>query len=282
MYGMWYNDASSALMKPLGNFLVMWSFHSFSLDHHHTSIILQVGCARTLVTIPHTLHKDNSNKPGNPFWYSLELCFKVSGFRDGGWLLNLGDWKLSSGPQQGKSEGFDSCDRPNNLTQIELKSSIFQHVWPWNLMDDLAKQKGSFSIVHQALCIISNPLVKSNWSYSPETLNSGHNRLFFVPCDLEIWRMTLKNNRIPFLNNINLCASFHHHMQIQPGVTVRKRLNWGLTSVTLTFDLWPWSFAWTSLLSMVIITPKNFMVIRWWKHSEKGITDRQTDWLNRS
>ena len=27
--------------------------------------------------------------------------------------------------EQGKSEGFDSCDRPSNLTQIGLKSSIF-------------------------------------------------------------------------------------------------------------------------------------------------------------
>ena len=40
---------------------------------------------------------------------------------------------------QGKSEGFDSCDWPSNLTQIELKSSIFQPMWPWNLMDDLEK-----------------------------------------------------------------------------------------------------------------------------------------------
>ena len=39
--------------------------------------------------------------------------------------------------KQGKSEGFDSCDRPSNLTQIGLKLSIFQPVWPWNLMDDL-------------------------------------------------------------------------------------------------------------------------------------------------
>ena len=41
--------------------------------------------------------------------------------------------------QQGKSEGFDSCDRPSNLAQIWSKSSIFQPVWPWNLMDDLLK-----------------------------------------------------------------------------------------------------------------------------------------------
>ena len=39
--------------------------------------------------------------------------------------------------KQGKSEGFDSCDRPSNLAQIWSKSSIFQPVWPWNLMDDL-------------------------------------------------------------------------------------------------------------------------------------------------
>ena len=43
-------------------------------------------------------------------------------------------------PSQGKSEGFDSCDWPSNLTQIGLKSSINQPVWPWNLMNDLEKQ----------------------------------------------------------------------------------------------------------------------------------------------
>ena len=30
--------------------------------------------------------------------------------------------------EQGKSEGFDSCDQPNNLTQKGLKSLIFQSV----------------------------------------------------------------------------------------------------------------------------------------------------------
>ena len=98
--------------------------------------------------------------------------------------------------------------------------------------------------------------------------------------------MTLKNNRAPIFCHIKLYASFHRHMCIQTGVMVRKWLNWVLTSVTLTFDLWPWPFAWTSLLSMVL-TPDNFMMIRWWKHSEKGVTDgptdrrtdRQTDWL---
>ena len=88
--------------------------------------------------------------------------------------------------------------------------------------------------------------------------------------------MTLKNNRAPLLSNIKLYASFHHHMRIQTGVTVRKRLSWVVTSVTLTFDLWPWPFAWTLLLSLVI-TPENFMIIRWWEHSQKGVTDGRTD-----
>ena len=41
--------------------------------------------------------------------------------------------------KQGKSEGFDSCDSPSNVTKIGFKSSIFQPMWPWNLMDDLEK-----------------------------------------------------------------------------------------------------------------------------------------------
>ena len=88
--------------------------------------------------------------------------------------------------------------------------------------------------------------------------------------------MTLKNNRAPLLSNIKLYALFHHHMWIQTGVTVRKRLSWVVTSLTLTFHLWPWPFAWTLCWSLVI-TPENFMMIRWWEHSQKGVTDRRTD-----
>ena len=59
----------------------------------------------------------------------------------------------------------------------------------------------------QALCIILYPLVNSNLSYSPETLNSGQNRRFFEPCDLEILRMILKNDRNLFYATL----SFVHH-----------------------------------------------------------------------
>ena len=87
----------------------------------------------------------------------------------------------------------------------------------------------------------------------------------------------VKNNRAPLLCHIKLCASFHCHIWLQTGVTVRKWLNWVLTSVTLTFDLWSLPFPWISLLSMVI-TPENFMMIRWWEHSEKGVMDGHLQW----
>ena len=87
--------------------------------------------------------------------------------------------------------------------------------------------------------------MNSNWSYSPETLISGRNWQYFVPCDLEIWWMTLKNNRAPLLCCFKLCASFHSHWWIQTGVTVRKRPIWVkiddfFSRVTLKFDVWPW------------------------------------------
>ena len=158
--------------------------------------------------------------------------------------------------------------------------------------------------------------MKSNLSYSLETLKSGKNWRFFIPhdlenwrmtfnkanlrdliavmglvillkigfkslisdsCNLEIWWMTSKNNRALLLYYVKLCASFQSHWWIQTGVTVRKWLNWVMTSVTLTFDLWPWPFAWTSLLSLVT-TPE----ISWYDDGnivqKVWQTDGRTDW----
>ena len=63
-------------------------------------------------------------------------------------------------------------------------------------------------------------------AYSQETPNLGQNRWCFVPCDLEIWWMTLENNRASLLCCFKLCATFHGHRWIQTGVTVRKRPIW--------------------------------------------------------
>ena len=72
--------------------------------------------------------------------------------------------------------------------QSGSNSTIFRAVRPWNLTDDLAKQWGTSSMLLQALCIISYPLVNSNLSYSPETLNSGQNRRFFLA--VWLWNLT--------------------------------------------------------------------------------------------
>ena len=67
-------------------------------------------------------------------------------------------------------------------SQFGSKSTIFLAVWPWNLTDDLEKQKGTSRKQHQALCIISSSYVNSNWSYGPETAKLG--------LDLWYWPLT--------------------------------------------------------------------------------------------
>ena len=80
-------------------------------------------------------------------------------------------------------------------------------------------------------------------------------------------------------------------LEKQTGVTVRKCSIWVkidhffFSRVTLKFDgwpyktighlFWPWPFAWTSRLSMVITL--EIFRIRWQKHCQKGVIDGQTD-----
>ena len=121
------------------------------------------------------------------------------------------------------------------------KIDVFCPVWTWNLTDDLENNKAPllcyFKLCATFLAISGNA-----------QFGSKSSKLFAVwP-----WNLTDDNNKTPILSSVKHCASFHHHMWIQSGVTVRKRLNWLLTSVTLTSDLWPWPFAWTSRLSLVM------------------------------
>ena len=92
-------------------------------------------------------------------------------------------------------------------------------VWYW-------KTIGHLFYVLQAFCIISWPLVNSIWRYSPETPDLGQIRRFLEPCNLEMWRMTFKNNRTPLQCYFKLCASFRSHWCIQTWVRVRKRPIW--------------------------------------------------------
>ena len=116
--------------------------------------------------------------------------------------------------------------------------------------------------------------MNSNWSYSPETLNSGKTRRFFGPRDLEIWRTTSKNNRAPLLYHYKVyhfVAICEFQLELQSG-------NHQFVSKLAFFvpcdpDLR--LFTWT-LLSSRAITPENSMLIRWKQHGEKKC-DRQAD-----
>ena len=282
------------------------------------------------------------------------------------WVLSCVTLKFDNDFEERISEGFDSCDWPSNFSQIGFKSSIFSpcdlEIWWW---PDLEKPLGTSFILCQAFASFQI----DRWIQTGvirETLNSGWNwwyfvscaslqsrewiqtgvtvrkrtiRIkignFFVPCDLEMWPMTLKinrapllccfklcasfhshqwiqtrvavrkrpiwvkiddflalvpwnltddleNNRAPLLSSLKLCASFHDHIWIQTGVAVRKCAIWVkidgvfFSRVTLKFDLWPWSFAWTSLLPLVI-TLENFIMIRGWEHGQKGRMDGRTE-----
>ena len=71
------------------------------------------------------------------------------------------------------------------------------------------------------------------------------NHQFFSPCDVEIWCITLKNNRLPLLHYIKLCVSCQIHRWHRTEVTLRKRsirvkIDDFLSLVTLKFDGWPW------------------------------------------
>ena len=120
--------------------------------------------------------------------------------------------------------------------KFRSKSAIFwSHVilkldgWPWKTIH-LFYATSSF--LHHFIGI-------GQYSYSLESPTLGKNWRFLVPCDLEIWQMTLENNRAPHLTYLKLCASFCSHRSIQTVVTVRKRQIW--VKIAIFCPLWPWN-----------------------------------------
>ena len=120
---------------------------------------------------------------------------------------------------QGKSEGFDSCDRPSNLTQIGYDFYHCSAYMALNLDGKIRKKKqyGASSMLHQ-------DLFQSHQWISTVTVQERTNRVkicnFVVP--VWPWWMALKNNRAPPLCHFKLNASFRSHRSIQTGVAIRK------------------------------------------------------------
>ena len=107
-------------------------------------------------------------------------------------------------------------------------------------------KQGTSCRLRQALCIISKPSVNSNWSYSPEILNSGQNWWFFLAhVILKFGRRPWKTTGYLFYATSSYVHHFINHQSNQTGVTVRKRpirveiVNF-LSCVTLKFDGWSW------------------------------------------
>ena len=133
---------------------------------------------------------------------------------------------MPSDQQQCKSEGFDSCDRPNNLTQIGFNHQFYSpcdlEIW-W-----MTSKNYRAPLLHcNKLCASfqSHRWIKPGvtvWKHSIRVKICD----FFIPCDLEIWWMTLKNSRAPLLCCFKLCSSFHSDQWIQTKVTVQKHLIW--------------------------------------------------------
>ena len=102
--------------------------------------------------------------------------------------------------------------------------------WPWKTIGHLFYATSSF--VHHFGAIGDFKLESS-----PETSTLGQIRRFLEPCDLEIWRMTLKKNRAPLECYCKLRASFCCHRWFQTGDTVRKRPIW--VKIEIFRAVWP-------------------------------------------
>ena len=139
--------------------------------------------------------------------------------------------------------------------RFRSKSAIFLSHVTWKFDEWHWKTIGHLFYATSPSVHFLQPSVNSTLSYSPETPISGQNRRVSA-------RATLKFDGQPCKTigprNAQIGAKFV------------------LSSVTLTFDIWPWSFARTSLLS-IVITPGNFMMIRWRGHNGKVVVDRRTD-----
>ena len=105
-------------------------------------------------------------------------------------------------------------EMPSWNVEIRTKSLIFRSVWPWNLTDDLEKNRAPLLYHFKFYASFrSHSWIQAGvtfwkchnwaWFYRLETRNSVKNGQIIVPNDLEIWRMTLENNRAPLLCHEN-------------------------------------------------------------------------------
>ena len=111
--------------------------------------------------------------------------------------------------------------------------------WPWKIVGHLFCATSSFARYFKAIGEFKLDLPSENAHFAPighlsyaatifvphsvaiggfklelQSVNTqfGSNSAIFVPCDLEIWQIILKNNRAPLLCYFKLGASFRSHL----------------------------------------------------------------------
>ena len=164
---------------------------------------------------------DNPKNNRAPLLYYIKLC---ASFQIHQWIQT--GVKVRKHPIWVKFDDF--------FSHVNLQVDV----WPWKTIVHLFYATSSF--VHHFVAISESKL-----ELQSKMPNLGQIRQFLELCDLEIWRMTLKNNRAPPLCYLKLCASFRSHWWIQTAVTVWKITIWVkidhfFSRVTLQFDIWPW------------------------------------------
>ena len=161
-----------------------------------------------------------------------------------------------------ESIGEYKLELQSRNAQFGSKSAFFCPVWPWNLTDDLEKNRAPFLCcfklcasfhshqwIHTGVTVQKPPIwVKIDDFFSCVTL-----KLNGWPCKtigeplicyfklyesfhtnwwIQIWvtvpkrSIRVKNNRAPLLCYFKLCAAFRTHWWIQTGVAVHKRPMW--------------------------------------------------------
>ena len=128
--------------------------------------------------------------------------------------------------KQGKSEGFESCDRPIvrkrpiwvKICDVLYRVTLKFDGWPWETIGHLSFAVSSFVQHFIAIGELKLELQSGNAQF-------GSNSTIFRAVWLEIWCMTLKNNRAPLLCYFKLYASFHSHQWIQAGMMTSSNGN---------------------------------------------------------
>ena len=101
--------------------------------------------------------------------------------------------------------------------------------WPWKIIGYLFYATSSFVHCSVAICEFKLELESRNTRF-------GSICSFFGLCDLEIWWLTLKNDRAPLLCYYQVfCALFCSHLWIQTEATVQKQ------SMVDIQPMWPWN-----------------------------------------